>query len=743
MNLPSLPFNFWLLVLMALVGVLVMTVLLRAGAPYLPKRVRIILAILRILGLVALFLAVLDPFHRVTRPDPSAYRFDVLVDASRSMESPDLVDGRSRLEWVSRWLLPESGQPAWKALAHPGTAFRISLFSSERWPWDRQPLRESRPGETAIGTALEDLLESGGATSEGLGGVLLLSDGASLSGIPPATAARRFAREQIPVSVIGVGTSRVPGDLAIRFSRETHSFQRGEEAAFSVEIENTFSGPRGGSLAVYRDDRLIERRPLQLDAGETRSESFSFSPEVSRVETLRAVFEPDFTGGNPATHLDFSIADIKPDGSFRILLMADRGGWLTRILRILARENESLQMDSLIRVDEERIFALTEAEAGTAPQAAASAKRETRSEIPLEPDFYRFYDAILIDLPMALENAPSLAPVFEEFAGDKGGGLLLFPAGGSTAAEIRLPAELRTLFPARAFESARLNREAPLLFEPEPLFSDAIGGLLFSSPVPVLPADSRLAIPVELSRAAQFPVRLRDGQSPVLVTHAYGAGRTAWLGSSSLWRWRFGDERARESFTAFWDSLLAWLAVGGKERVKTPLNASVVPVDGSTDIDIEILGRDFTPRMDATVTALLTDSGGAVSERQLMPSVDDPGRYTGSIEADQPGPWQIEYRVLFPDGEELTRKAWFAVAATSPETRQSAFDEKTLRDIARITGGTYLSHEEAFGSGKLPVSPSIPTIEDRFHWTRSWPFLLTALLLFLLEWWLRRRHGLR
>ncbi|MFO7724334.1 MAG: hypothetical protein R6V45_02190, partial [Oceanipulchritudo sp.] len=425
MNLPSLPFNPWLLVLIALLAIVVMTSLLRAGAPFLPRRVRLALGILRLLGLAALIVAVLDPFREVTRPDPSAYRIEVLLDASRSMETPDLRGENSRLEWASQWLLPESGPPSWKPLAEPGTAFRVSLFSSERVPWNQQPLRRARPGETAIGDALQDLLGSDPGAANRLGGVLLLSDGANLTGIPSSKAAREFAREGIPVSVIGIGQSGEAGDVSLRFTRESHAFQRGEEAEFALEVENTFAGPRRGSLAVYRDERLIERRAIRLEAGSKRTEAFSFMPEVSRVETLRAVFEPDFKGGNPATHLDFSIANIEQDDSFRILLMADRGGWLARILRILARENDSLRMDSLIRIDEERIVAISEREEEAVSSGPLSSRRETLSRIPAEPAFYRFYDAILIDDAMALEKAASLAPVFEEFAGNKGGGLLL------------------------------------------------------------------------------------------------------------------------------------------------------------------------------------------------------------------------------------------------------------------------------------------------------------------------------
>jgi hypothetical protein len=729
--------------LLAIMALGAMAWLLWTGASLLPGNVRKAVVVLRILGLAALLLAAFDPFWRSVKPDPSAYRVTVLADVSRSMETRDLPDDVSRLEWLSAWMQPVSGSSALQRLAGEGTPVSVRLFSDVTRSWDGRPVTEPIPGQTGIGDALAGLVEDARTGAESrLGGVLLLSDGMNLAGRSPVDAARLLGRAGIPVSVIGIGESTTTGDVRIAFTRDVHTIKEGQSASASIRIENTFQDTRGGRLAVYQNNRLLKEGPVELAGGEVLTEEVPIDPSVSGVDTLRAVFEPGFTGGNPSTNTSFSIAEIERPDHFRILLMSGGGGWSERMLRILALGNDSISMDSLIRIDEQRFF-LAERSFDPNSREPLPVRRETLNGIPDDAEFYRAYDALILDRDVLEENADLLSAVLREFTGTKGGGVLLIHSGRAESSPDGLPQSLRNLFPAREIATGLMENPGPLQFEADSVFADYLGGVLFADPPPRLPGMAVIGQPAELSRAAQVPVRIQPGNLPLLVTQAYGAGRSAWLASDETWRWRMGSKRAAEQYAAFWEAVLSWLAVGGKDRLEAPLNATIVPMDAPVDLGIRILGQDYTPRMDASVTALLTGPDGRSRTVRLQPSIDEPGRYVFADALGQPGTWQVDYTVIFPDGDELRETAWFAMAATSPESRRTAFQEKTLRDIARISGGQYRSFREWEEILPLPVSDDVPVVEVRIHWTRTWPFLLAAAILFLAEWWLRRRHGLR
>jgi hypothetical protein len=744
MNLPESPVDWLLVLAVSLAGALVIGLLIRSGTPLLPKKINRIVSVLRILALITLLLALLDPFLKRSAPDPSAYRVAVLGDVSRSMQTRDLDDESSRLEWLATWLNPTSGEPGFRQVLDERTPVNVRLFSEEKQPWaiNTDTPIEAIPGQTAIGDALASLLDGEGSRSGSLlGGVLLLSDGINLSGRSPVEAARAFSRSGIPVSVIGIGESTVRGDVAIRFSEDVKTLREGQEGEIQVAIKNTYDLPRSGSLSVYQNDRLLTERDISMEPEESLTESIPIQPSAPGVDTLRAVFTPGFDGDNEATNTSFSIAEIRPRDHYNFLLLAAGGGWSERMLRVLARENESLSMDSLVRIDAERYFLNKQASAGETA-GNQPVQRETLDEIPANPDFYRAYDALILDSSVLVENPETFDRILSEFTGTKGGGILLIHSG-STAQNVDRPASLRNLFPARDVTAEVAAASLPLQFDGRALFADFLGGPLFSTPSPAIPAGASLGRPKELSRAAAVPVRSKSNDQPILVTHAYGAGRAAWLASDALWKWKLESARGEVRYAEFWEAILSWLAVGGKDRMVTPANATVASIDTPVDLGINLLGRDYTPRMDATVSALITAPDGQTRNIRLVPDIDEPGHYLHREPLDQIGTWRIDYAALFPDGDELQKTAWLATAATSPESKQTAFQEKMLRDIARITGGAYHSYTEWTPRSPFPLSDKIPEVEDRIHWTRTWPFLLAAFGLLAAEWWLRRRHGLR
>lgn len=741
MNLSPPPIPWSLLAAVAAAAVLSLFYLLRSGADALPTGVRRGVAALRFLAWALLIAALLDPYWMESRPDPLAYEVLVLVDASRSMETRDLEAGQSRLDWAGQWLDAGDGSPSWDRFLDPGTSVKVRLFSDSSLPWNGDTQLSPLPGQTAIGDALAAAVPQTESTaSPRTGAVLLLSDGIHLKGPDPSNPARRLAGSSIPVSVIGIGESTTSGDVAVRLDESSFSISEDESRTVTVSLENSFPTAQSGELLISRDDQLLDRRVLTLEGNSTAGESFAYSPQAPGVETLRAEFVPDSGQGNPSTNASFSVAEVRPRDTYRFLLMQGRAGWQSRLLRVLARDNDQLQMDTLIQVEADRFF-LNRTGEETASQEASEGERRTLEEPPQEAEFYAPYDAILLDTSLAMETGNALGPVLENFIGRKGGGVLMMHSSGTGSEEVALPEALKTLFPVRSFKEETLAQPLPVEFESALVFADQVGGALFSDPLPELPRLSPVARPLSRSRAAREVARLAEG-TPLLTVHAYGAGRAAFLGTDSLWRWHLSAGETGQ-FPSFWDALLSWLAVGGKPRLETPVNASVFPVDEPVDLDIRLLGPDYTPRMDANVSALLTGPDGTSEELGMVPSIEQAGAYNLRRDLSGIGTYRVDYRIVFPEGDELNRTAWFAVTSTSPETRVTAFNEKQLRDIARLTQGKYHSYLDWRNMERLPLSPEIPSIRQQRQWTRTLLFLTTVLACFAGEWYLRRKFGLR
>ncbi|MEM9227916.1 MAG: hypothetical protein AAGA45_08095, partial [Verrucomicrobiota bacterium] len=129
-------------------------------------------------------------------------------------------------------------------------------------------------------------------------------------------------------------------------------------------------------------------------------------------------------------------------------------------------------------------------------------------------------------------------------------------------------------------------------------------------------------------------------------------------------------------------------------------------------------------------------------EINLVADPSVPGRYRASSAIDQPGEYRIEYRVDFPDGEALNEEAWFAAAYLGKENSDLVFRERELRDLARITRGSYVAWDELADLLPLALSQDVVTRDIRHYWTRTALFLILIVLIFGAEWLIRRRAGL-
>lgn len=700
--------------------------------------------LLRLAAIAALLLAFLDPATLREIPDPQAYRIAVLADNSASMDTPDAPRDQTRRDQLRRWLTGREDQDGLlQSLRSQTDNIQVTFFSEQPRPWDGRFPPESDAGSTAIGRALQQPLQETAAGPD-LGAVVLLSDGISHLGPDPVSTARRYAEAGIPVSVVGFGSRQQAGDLSVEFQRPRGSLEENTSETIGVTVRNRFQIAQATRLRLFRGNEEIAQRSVDLPPDSESVVEFSYTAGRPGVETLRAVLDPVPEDRNPATDTAYGLRRVVGDGVTDVLYLAHHPGWEFRLLRVLADQSDSLRLHSVVRVDEDRYFRHDAADTSdTSDTSASTPPRSVLSALPEDPSFYLGKDLILIDSAALQHGGDVLAETLIRFVGTRGGGCLLIPTGEADPMQ-DLPADLLSLFPVRETSSRQLAESAALRVETHPLFSDQIGGPLLASPPPTIPAETLLHLPVRFSRSARQPVRLLQDEAAVLAIQAYGAGRTAYLAAPFAWSWALASDRGADRHRAFYQGLLAWLATGGKERLQTPLNGQLLPLGKEVPLDVELLGADYEPRMDARVSATITPPEGESESFSLQPDLGQPGQYKAAFELNQPGAYRVEYNASFPNGEELMREAWFSAAPTGPELIDVRPREQLLRDIARLTGGRFLdSSDRASADSEFPVAAAVPRRVDRFSWTRTWPFLLLAAALFVGEWWLRRRIGLR
>jgi hypothetical protein len=353
---------------------------------------------------------------------------------------------------------------------------------------------------------------------------------------------------------------------------------------------------------------------------------------------------------------------------------------------------------------------------------------------PEDASFWMDYDAVLLDTNVLGDLNQTLVDSLKDFVQKKGGGLLLF--GELEGARIKLGG----LVPAKKVERVLAKENLSLVTLEEPLFgpTDEVEKMK-----PFLPKRLPGFFIVEQNPAARGVVLSRSNKKPVLSVQAYGAGKVGYWGSQNDWRRSMLNTDGAKEFRHFWQALVQWLGTGGEDRLKT--QDSQKPFLRGTDapLQVEALGADFEPSIDAMVEAHVAGPDDFNKVIQLYPEGSVAGRYAGSFRPALAGAYEVKYILRFPDGETLERQNFLRVSESGEEAVDVSFARVELQMLAKLTGGTYLPIDNMNIDWEPTFAKDLPSVRKRHSLANAW--LIFVLLFFLAgaEWIIRRQAGLR
>ena len=203
------------------------------------------------------------------------------------------------------------------------------------------------------------------------------------------------------------------------------------------------------------------------------------------------------------------------------------------------------------------------------------------------------------------------------------------------------------------------------------------------------------------------------------------------------------DEDGAREFRKFWQALVQWLGTGGEDRLKIEENEKPFLRGGETPLQVEALGSDFEPSMDAMVKARIVGPEGFEKTVQLYPEGSVAGRYAGSFKPTQPGAYEVRYELTFPDGEALERESYLRVSESGEESIDVSYAERDLKMLAKLTGGEFLPVSKLNEGWEPAFAQTLPSIRKRHSLSDAWIFFVVLFILAGIEWIMRRQVGLR
>ena len=699
-----------------------------------PGRRRGLLA-LRVASALMAFLCAAQPQWIVQRVEELPGRIAVLLDSSRSMQIRD--GGEDRLsravQAAQRFYDGARDKPA------------LFGFGADAQPLARAQLdaRQLTPGDdTRIVRALSTL--TNGQMPE-LGAVLLISDGADRS---PSFDPSQLGRLGVRVHTLVVGEAAEQRDVAIESVRIDGAAFLRQPVNIEVTVRSTPTAHDPVTLSLRSGSELVRETSIHFDDRGLATAQLSLIPtRLGRsVYTLSVPADADDTvpeNNERAFQIEVTRERL------RALLVCGHPSWDARFLRALLKSDPAVDLITffILRTQNDNSLA--------APDELSLIPFPTEE---LFEQHLKSFDLIIFqDFDFAPYQMARFLPRIHDYVLNGGsfamlGGDRSFGAGGygSTPIAEILPVTL----PERApyVEESEFAPDVAIeaahhpLVELAPRLSDNLSAWQKLAPL------SGVNLVQGLRRGAHAllvhpQLTAANGQPmPVLSVHSPGRGRSLALTTDSAFRWgmatagRSGDASAYERF---WDRALRWLA-------RDPLlDSAQISTDRpsygpASAMRVSLWLRDELYRPLSPGPFRLTvhdDRGQLVAEASA--ETDSEGRASLSLLA-PPRPAAYTIAVQKEGAQQSLAEQGFVVEAGGDELANPRARPDLMRQIAEATGGEHWSAGAELPDASRLASSRTRALGNDVYTPFGGVAAFAALLVLLgLDWWARRRAGLR
>ncbi|NJK90704.1 MAG: hypothetical protein HC904_02035 [Blastochloris sp.] len=794
MNLGWAFFLFVILTALAVVGYL-------KFAPGISKFRRVLMTSARILCYALLLLFLVRPVLLMTIEEPVRQTLLVLLDVSQSMTLRDKrsqPDDQKRAALAAGLIAPDKGLKQNLPGSFPDKYKEISRGDLLRelaankdlnlWPrlyekanlefhavgrynaelgsplppgTGKEPFPIERAAEYFSGIKYEDNLSALGdglrsildkKRGQPLAGVLLVTDGANNSGVPPVEVASLAKQDGIPLFIYAVGTT-APNDIIVSAMVGPRVAFLKEKTVMTVKLRSQSMAGREVQLQLKADGKVVDTQPVTLKDGDEQEVEVSFTPEKTGEMTLEAFIEaqPDEAAkDNNSVTNRIQVVDNK----IKVLYIEQEPRWDFRYLLAMLQRDRRLEVKCVLLDGDPGLSAL--------PDSPFLEK--------LPDDKGPLFDNQIIILgdvkPEALGE--TRMKLINEWVEQLSGGLILLSGPKNnpytyvgTPLEPLFPVELDPQAKPKSPELERYPAPTKLLLTP----AGEVSPLLSLSEKPeenlkIWRSFQGVRWTARVSRAKPSAETLlvdptpekatREGPMPVIAIHSYGGGQVLYFGMDETYRWR--HRVGEKYYTRIWGQIMQSFSL---QRLLNASATTQIKTDRPRYMTGEkaifsgkIYKEGYDPLTDPVVPGILTFTPEAregqkepvpqKSEFRLQAVPDRPGEYRAELLIKEAG--AFSYSILRDANASLK----FEAVDPRLEFIETGMNLKMLEGMAASSDGKVLREEDldrlpdllAEKSGKLTVFKKVDLVFS------PW-LLLLIVLLFSAEWLMRRLWQLK
>lgn len=711
--------TWWMYALLVLVAIAAAWYSYRVTTPPLGSRERVLLAVLRSLGLAFLLLTLFEPLLRIRQSETIEPRIAIAIDASRSM----IITDRS----VQREALTRDVSK--KVIAALGDRADVVVFDQQVRPFSLNNTDSLVFGgyRSDLGRAVRYVAN----TNEDVayGAVVLITDGNHNIGDQPIYAAEKSG---LGVYTLGIGDTIAPSDARVvaMYSRGIAIVQ--QTMPISVDVE--YNGMVDGSADVVLKDnnQVVAQQQITLGKGvASRRLGFVWTPTSEGIHKLTVELntkQREFTRSNNTSQSFVRVQKNKR----KILLVAGAPSPDVTFVKSAIEYDPTVEVVTRVQRDAVTFYE------GSLDQSALQ----------------DIQAMVLVGYPTSSSSNDGIDRLAEKV---KRTSLLFIPSYQTDYTKL---ARFQDAIPF----AVRSNRQQEVLVMPDVSARSASDPIMKirgdESDVDTwnqLPPIYRTEMFVEPLQNATILSDLKVGSAaidePLIIKSERGAVRSLAVLGYGLYRWKLlgqGPAASRGAIVqdvlqAFVGNTIKWLSVRDDEqRIRIRSTHELFAAGEQVTFNASVQDQTFSVVDDAEVSVDVT--GPQLSRKVVFSNMGN-GQYNASLGVLPPGDYSYKGTATRKGVQLGSDNGRFTVATGSIEESAVTMNSNLLRLLAQRTGGAFAPASEVDQLlEKLKADPRMKEVvrtSDREHALYHLPwFIAASLLAFSLEWFIRKRKGL-
>lgn len=704
----NLSFNGFFLILAIIIIAVYSFYNYRYTVPAVNPAKKIFLVLLRALALTLVVLIIFEPIVSLARKKIIEPVTLIFTDNSRSIK---INDGTGREENL-RSILMES-------ISSINGNNELYSFGNKVIPFKKDSAGNLSFEEGS--TNFSSVINAVNKNQNNISSVLIISDGVITEGTNPIFSAEKL---NIPVFTVGIGDSTSRKDIEIRNLLFNQYIYAGTPTSIVASVYNNGFAGKNTTVSVYENDRLVDQKSVELSSDGIQNIDFTYTPNdggEKKITVSASSLEGEFTTANNKKVFYVNVLSNKikvallsgapsPDQVFIRDILAEDPNIDIRSITFIGQNKilEKLQPERVI--DSADIFFLVGFPSKETSEVLLNKVVKQISERN-KPFFFLLTD--IVDLTRLKTLTAELPFVITRN----------MPGYSDVQPNIRIEESKNSMLQNNAQNPLEMWNNLP----------------------PVQQMNGDITARTESNVLAGVKINNIPINKPLILSRRLGSKRSVAITAKDIWKWKLQmSNKNTNLFDQFVMGSLKWLNTSeAQKQVSIRTSKKVYALGERVEFAGQVYDEAFNPVSDAEVKVNVS---GAEKSEVLLNSLGN-GLYEGVFETSKSGDYTFNGTASLDNKRIGSDNGRFNIGEVDIEMSEPRMNYEFLSSLSNRTGGKFYMYTDykqvftAINSINKQASKEKITNSEFELWSSEW-LLSLAVLIFALEWFIRKRSGM-